>query len=686
MSRHSLFANRRTQVVGLALALVAALVATLGVSHRGATAATPAGEPLYEFADTGTGPLPWNATALGTLLNGTTMLGAPHSVSNSTEGVIAYRTQTGDIALFTDTAAGTTSWVDLTSADSLSPAASDPVPFFDPYGGVDVIYVDAAAQVQLVTLNDAATPYLQHLNYATAWHATTSTDVTDLTGANAMSAPVSINVWGNDATLAYRSVAGALEVANLEWAGTDPIPTLSATPYAVTKQIITGTTSVTMASDPVVLNTSVPAVAVLASNGDLLEYQYDPIAGWSAQDVTLATGAKALVGSLSSVVATNGVDVAGLTSAGAVELFTTPALVSATSATWSVLNVTGATPQAPPMSGQITLNATSFALTVAGQAANWGDLFVLTSTDGAATWAATDVSVTAGSAARTVANAVSGITLNNQLLLFAAGINSPPPQGVGLYAIPSAKWSQSVTDGWPLLSGTGGLGTQAAPWVGFTSATSVATSPDFLMGKAIYNAHKRVTWLSYWTVSGPLANETKNTTTYYNHGFAAGQWVANQIDQYRGLGVGLKPDWVVFDPEGWPDNHSALDAPSGSSPATLAKYATYWAAMVKGWATGLTSVDPSLNPGVYASMSEYRNYTLSTLQWPVFMAVSFAGGGPIPIAGASGSNIRGYIAFNAVCKPAATLSSQIQTLLNPPWGGQFNSLQFNAGVYCAPPA
>jgi len=39
----------------------------------------------------------------------------------------------------------------------------------------------------------------------------------------------------------------------------------------------------------------------------------------------------------------------------------------------------------------------------------------------------------------------------------------------------------------------------------------------------------------------------------------AGAWVATQIDQYRSLGVGLKPDWVIFDPR-IPDNHSGLDA------------------------------------------------------------------------------------------------------------------------------
>ena len=308
----------------------------------------------------------------------------------------------------------------------------------------------------------------------------------------------------------------------------------------------------------------------------------------------------------------------------------------------------------------------------------------MTTETGSPTWTATDVSVTAGSSARTVGSVVTGVQIGTTLTLFAAGVSTPPPQGVGVYAIPSSKWSKAITDGWPIISETGGLGTQSSPWVGFTSTSSVAQSPDFLIGQSIYNSHKRVTWLSFWTVSGPLKGEKIVASTYYAHGYAAGVWVASQIDQYRGLGVGLKPDWVIFDPEGYPDNHSGLDAPGGSSAGTLALYATYWKSMLSGWAAGIASVDPKLNAGVYASQSEYRNYSLATSPLPVFVAVAFSGGGPVPVAGASGSNIRGFISFSAQCTPTSTLKSEEATLLNPPWGGQFNTLQFNAGVYCPP--
>jgi hypothetical protein len=353
---------------------------------------------------------------------------------------------------------------------------------------------------------------------------------------------------------------------------------------------------------------------------------------------------------------------------------------------WTESNVTALTSGAPPLSGALAVEVTPTQVAIAGQAANWGDLFVLSSASGAAPWSATNVSVTAGSSARTVGNIVAGLQAGGQLTLYAAGVNSPPPQGVGVYAIPSAKWSTAITAGWPIISETGGLGTRSAPWVGFTGTTNVAETPDFLLGQAIYNSHKRVTWLSFWTVSGPLAGQPLTTANFYSHGYAAGVWVATQIDSYRSLGVGLKPDWVILDPEGYPDNHSALDAPAGASAATLATYATYWAAMLQGWQQGIQSVDPSLNAAVYAAQSEYRNYQLSSLAMPVFVALAFGGNGPVPVAGATGSNVRGFISFGAVCTPTSTLENEAATLENPPWAGQFNTLQFNAGVYCAPPS
>ncbi|NNN08403.1 MAG: hypothetical protein HKL85_04325 [Acidimicrobiaceae bacterium] len=352
--------------------------------------------------------------------------------------------------------------------------------------------------------------------------------------------------------------------------------------------------------------------------------------------------------------------------------------------TWKYRDLTAVISGSPVWTGSIFLNATSTSINVAGRAANWGDIYDYTDTLPAITWTSNDVSLSSGATTATTAIGVTGVFNGTSLQLFAPGLGTVSARGVGVYAIPSNDWGRAISDGWPIISETGGMGTLNAPWVGFAPPTPLNRSPDYLMGQSIVASKKRETWLSFWTVSGPLTPADQTVASYYSHGFLAGQWVAQQIDKYHLSGLNLKPNWVILDPEGYPDNHSALDAPAGSSNAVIAKHATYWTAMLNGWATGMNDVDPNLHPGVYASMSEYRNYGLTNTAVPVFQAIAFGGGGPIRVAGSSGHNILGYIAFNAVCSPTATLRAQEKTLMNPPWSGQYNTLQFNAGVYCAP--
>jgi hypothetical protein len=725
-------------------ALVASTVLVATQSHAVTTAA-PAGLPLYQFAETGTGPLPWNAASLEAKLASTTMLGGPHGATDATQGVLAYRTNTNQLALYVQTSTGTTGWRNYTTGNDVPAPGDDPIPFFDPAGNADLIYVDTTGHVILVSPNETDTPEWAREHYGTPWRKYVSTDLSALTGVDASNGLPSIQVTGSIATVAYRTTNNEIEALTLSWGTGDPIPiydqsaatvnyqgiaTSSVTPKDVTAKNVTpkaGTTTTSttttkpttttstststttttkaptiataFASDPVVVPGPTPTFAAILNNGDLVldTNEGSTLSAWTSQNLTTLVGAPTVSGTVALGANTTQVDIAALTTGGTVELFSTGyvagALVSrvkssqtASPGVWNESNITALASGAPPLSGTLSVQVTPTQVAVAGQAANWGDLFVLTSPTGSTAWTATNVSVTAGSSARTVGNIITGLQINGDLTLYAAGVNSPPPEGVGVYAIPSAKWSTAITSGWPIISETGGLGTRSAPWVGFTGSTNVDESPDFLLGQDIYNSHKRVTWLSFWTVSGPLAGQPLTTTNYYNHGFAAGVWVATQIDSYRTLGVGLKPDWVIFDPEGYPDDHSGMDAPGGASPATLATYATYWSSMLQGWSAGIASVDPSLNAAVYASQSEYRNYQLSALPMPVFVAIAFGGGGPVPVAGATGSNVRGYISFNAVCTPATTLQSEAATLESPPWAGQFNTLQFNAGVYCSPPS
>jgi hypothetical protein len=656
-----------------------------------------AGLPLYQFVDSGSGPLPWNAVSFESSVDSATMLGGPHAASENGATALAFRSSNSDVALYVQSASGNTQYTDLSTQVATPEPENDPIPFFDPNGFVDVLYVSSAGHLILISPTYSVAPR-RGVNARLAAPAPfTSTDLTTLSGVSAANGLASVNVNGQSGLVVVRTPTNDIEAIPLLWRLNQSVPTLHGAAVDVSSVTNAGASQ----SDPVALNTPTPSFVTIASTGALDLFTSSGGSSWSLQNLSLATIAPTLTGPISVQTTDSNVYIAALNTGGDVELFSTSVgtigdnvasaraapttTTTINSSPWSLLNVTNASPNAPPLAGQFFLAATDSQISVAGEAANWGDLFVLTSPVGAPAWSATNVSVTATNAARTVGSIVTGTISSGDLELFAAGVNSPPPEGVGVYAIPSADWTAAINNGWPILSGTGGLGTQVAPWVGYTSAsTTVATSPDFLMGQAIYNSHKRVTWLSFLTVSGPLAGQAQSTANYYDHGFAAGVWVATQIDQYRTLGVGLKPDWVIFDPEGYPDNSSNLVAPSGASGATLQLYSTYWTAMLQGWAKGIASIDPSLNAGVYANQSEYRNYNLAAQPLPVFEAVAFGGGGPMIVDGASGSNVRGYIAFSAVCNPTSTLASEMSTLVNPPWSGQFNTLQFKASTYCAP--
>ncbi|HWD94814.1 MAG TPA: hypothetical protein VG246_00135 [Acidimicrobiales bacterium] len=755
----------RLTLIGIVL-LASALVAT-NASHAVTTTTTPSGLPLYQFVNTGVQPLPWNAVSLESHLSTTTMLGGPHSASTTTEGVIAYRTNAGDLARYLQTSTGATSWLNYTTHNNVPTAGGDPVPFFDPSNNVDLLYVDTSGHLELLTPNNPDKAIWARLHFGTPWRPFVTTDLTALTGVNASVGLPSVQVNGTTGTIAYRTASNTIEVLTLSWQPGQPVPvysqdattvkfsnagtvtsspspagsstvatstaptvttttalaashahpaaaptttttttkpptTTTTKPTTTTTKPTTTTTKPTttttlpptvasgFASDPVVLPSATPSFATILNNGDVDVFTNTgtSLSTWTTKNLTTTTAAPTVVGTLALGTSAASIDLAALTAGGSVDLFTTQNLSTSFGAQplWNYANITSQASGAPPLSGALTVEVTPTQVAVAGQASNWGDLFVLTNPAGTSSWTATNVSVTAGASARTVGNIVAGLQIDGQLTLYAAGINSPPPEGVGVYAIPSSDWSTAISNGWPIISETGGLGTRTAPWVGFTGTTNVSASPDFLLGQAIYNSHKRVTWLSFWTVSGPLAGQAITAANFYTHGFDAGVWVATQIASYRSLGVGLSPDWVVLDTEGYPDNHSGLDAPGGASSATLATYATYWSSMLKGWQTGIDSVDPNLNAAVYASQSEYRNYQLSTNPMPVFIALAFGGGGPVPVAGATGSNVRGFITFDAACSPLSTLENEATTLENPPWAGQFNTLQFNPGVYCPPPS
>ena len=267
------------------------------------------------------------------------------------------------------------------------------------------------------------------------------------------------------------------------------------------------------------------------------------------------------------------------------------------------------------------------------------------------------------------------------------------PTNVGVYAYPDPQ-ANVMNDGWPILGITGGLGTTSAPFV------DTSQSSDFFAGLAIQASGRRVPWQSYWTVTGPGCSATPYWAGI--NGRLAGRAVAQKIDAYATGGLRLKPDWVIFDPEGYPDNHSGLDCNLGSP--TQTDVDRFWA-MVQNWCLGLADVDPSLPCAFYATQSEFNAYRLTQVtnasggKIPGFLAVAFGYSGndssplinPSPVGGIpygsaqiAASNIKGIIAFYAgvpfsvECSRWTGVAAQV--IAN--WGAAFNTLQFDPGRSC----
>ncbi len=265
-----------TRVVRRAALVSAVVAASLvgALASHGATGAatTPAtGLPLYQFVDSGTGPLPWNAASLESSLNGTKMLGGPHSAANATEGVLAYRTTSSHVDVYVQPATGTPSWSDLSALSSAPAPAADPVPFFDPSGNVDVIYVNAIGQLVILCANDPLTSYWPHVRQLDAWRPEVAVNLSALSGVSFANGLASVQVNGLGATVAARTAANTIEVLTLAWDPGGTVPYLSAPPVNVS----TLTNGATATSDPVVLATTVPEVVATAISGDLVLYSPD---------------------------------------------------------------------------------------------------------------------------------------------------------------------------------------------------------------------------------------------------------------------------------------------------------------------------------------------------------------------------------------------------------------------------
>lgn len=184
---------------------------------------------------------------------------------------------------------------------------------------------------------------------------------------------------------------------------------------------------------------------------------------------------------------------------------------------------------------------------------------------------------------------------------------------------------------------------------------------------------------------------------FYEASLLAGKAVGAILASYPRQGLNLQPNFVIFDPEGYPDNHSGLDGPPG--PVSSAK----WASALSGWADGLHQFNPGTHVGVYMDQSEYGTYNIAKLPLPAFLAVAWGvrystnAQGKLTITSpptppkkiVSGPNIAGIISFNDFCPSewgrAGDYANQVSMFSKAPWNGTYNTLQFILPTqYCAP--
>lgn len=313
---------------------------------------------------------------------------------------------------------------------------------------------------------------------------------------------------------------------------------------------------------------------------------------------------------------------------------------------------------------------------------------------------------TAASQGPTIGTDASAVTWGGLVHVYAGGPmppGGPTRTGVGVYGFASnTPTAQAITDGWPIIGDTGGLGTLCPPY-----AQALASNPDLQIGQAIDSTQVRVTWLSFWTVSGPAQqnalqspgdatyvqqNCPSNTDTWYSAGYQGGQTAATQIDYDANRYDAIRPDWLILDPEGYSTPPWTTPGQSGAT-----QDAQEWTQFISGWADGVVSVDSSLHPAFYVNQSQYFDNGLSSVNLPAFVAVApicfdpsgqnlcgvngstpnqpFSSGGGF---GSPGANVYGYIAYYGGC-PAGPYEDVVRN-----WGAPYDTLQFQSGTYCAP--
>jgi hypothetical protein len=650
--------SRRLLVVVLALVPIVPLgIAVLGQPSSIAAADVPgAALPLQEFVADQAGGRTWNAYDQTANLNGPTFIGDPDAITDARDGFVHVFGRAADTELVEYVNDGKTpdhvwSSYDLTSeAGSTTGLGGAPDAVYDAAQGLLHVYAVSSGGDLLEYVNDGAD--------GRPWN------VYDLSfvsggGGQVTGTPSAVYDAGQDLIHVY-----------VESASGDLVEYLSDHAFgnvwnAYDLSVAAGNGS-PVAGSPGALyraGQDMIHVYVQSASGDMIEYISDHAWGrvWNAYDLSATAGGGSVISATPEplYVSSQGlIHVYVRSWAGDLTEYVND---GAFGRLWNSYDISTTAYNGGPMIG--TPSA------IIDPATGLIDVFVRPTSDDLVQyipngtnghlWSAYDL--TTSSLGPTVGTDPSAVVWNTVVHVYAGGPlapGGPPRTGVGVYGFSSwTAASQAITDGWPVLGDTGGLGTTGPPYT-----AQLGSNPDMNVGQAIVATRTRVTWLSFWTVSGPVGGDS-----WGSDGYQAGQTAARAIDTDYETDATL-PDWVILDPEGY-----------NGTPGSLQD----WAAWMFGWAAGLTSVDPDIHPAFYANQSEYYSFDLSQIGLPAFIAVSpiqgnqpFAPGGGF---GSPGSNVTGYISYFGSC-PAPADENTVRG-----WGAPYNTIQFSdSGVDCGP--
>jgi hypothetical protein len=509
MARRSRFAAAILVTVALSGTFVTVLE-TAASAPTGAATLPGTAMPLQEFVNDGAFGRTWNAYDQTASSGGPTIAGRPSPIAYGATVHVYARANNGDLIEFINDGYGGRVWnaYNLTQITDGPTIAADPDAAF--LGAIVHVYAEASNGDLIEFVNDGAGGRL--------WN---SYDLTQIAGGPTLGGDPTPLITGPTDRIFARSSTGDLIMYVNDGVGGQ---LWNAYDLTVLGQ------GVGIAGDPnpVLLGSTIYVYAP-GTSGDLVEYADDGANGrtWNAYDLTVAAKGPTVTGRPSPLVLNGVIDVFARSTTGTLTEYSSD---NVGGDLWNSFSVSTSGPQ---VAGDPSAIAVGAAIHVYAEASD-GDLTEFYNAGSGQTFTTSDLSGVAGGPA--IGGDPGALLYGTSSIHVYAG-GPPPataPTGVGLYGLsPGAQTSQAIEDNWPIIGDTGALGTQTAPYTGFNLGADLST------GQSIAASGKRVTWLSFWTVSGPVASELGRFGLLHERllllrRLQAGQYVATTIDSYCG--------------------------------------------------------------------------------------------------------------------------------------------------------